>query len=87
MRNGSYETSSVETVAQKLPAAREYLREARIDTTSRLTLREAAAAASLAPDELLAQIEARIRCDARRAPARPVEVAPAARAEKEFMLI
>lgn len=84
MRNGSYENSTVETVAQKLPEARAYLREARIDSTSRMLLRDAAAAASVVPDELLAQIEARIR----RAAARPVEAPAAVEVdEEEFMLI
>jgi iron-sulfur cluster repair protein YtfE (RIC family) len=64
MHNGSYETSAVSHVARKLPAAREILREHRIDS-SRLTLREAALAASVEPDELLAQIEARARRMAR----------------------
>ena len=66
MRNGSYETLSVEQVLQKLPEARDYLREARIDRTNRMTLREAAASVSVVTDELLAQIEARIRRQARR---------------------
>lgn len=88
MRNGSYENSTVETVAQKLPEARAYLREARIDSTSHMLLRDAAAAASVVPDELLAQIEARIRREARRAAAQPAEV-PAGFDEddEEFMLI
>ncbi len=73
MRNGSYENSTVETVARKLPEARDYLREARIDRTSTLMLREAAASVSVNSDELLAQIEARMRRQARRI-ARPVEV-------------
>ena len=66
MRNGSYETLSVEQVVQKLPEARDYLREARIDRTSRMTLRESAASVSVVTDELLAQIEARMRRQARR---------------------
>ena len=66
MRNGSYETLSVEQVVEKLPEARDYLREARIDRTNRMTLREAAASVSVTTDELLAQIEARIRRQARR---------------------
>ncbi len=66
MRNGSYETLSVEQVVEKLPEARDYLREARIDRTSRMTLREAATAVSVVTDELLAQIEARMRRQARR---------------------
>jgi hypothetical protein len=66
MRNGSYETLTVETVTQKLPEAREYLRAARIDNTSRYSLREACATASVESDELLAKIEARMRRQARR---------------------
>jgi hypothetical protein len=66
MRNGSYETLSVEQVVEKLPEARDYLREARIDRTSQMTLREAATAVSVVTDELLAQIEARMRRQARR---------------------
>lgn len=85
MRNGSYENSTVETVAQKLPEARAYLREARIDSTSRMTLREAALAASVEPDELVAQIEARLRREAKRGTARRVEIAE--HAEGEFTLI
>lgn len=87
MRNGSPENSTVEMVAQKLPEAHAYLREARIDRTSRMFLRDAAAAASVVPDELLAQIEARIRREARRAAARPAEVERYAEVEGEFMLV
>jgi iron-sulfur cluster repair protein YtfE (RIC family) len=68
MRNGSYETSDVNKVAGRLPGAREILREYHIDTSSQLRLREAALAASVEPDEMLAQIEARMR-----RMARPVE--------------
>lgn len=69
MRNGNLENSSVEQVVQKLPEARSFLREARIDRTSIMSLREAAAAVSVNSDELLAQIEDRLRREARRAPA------------------
>jgi hypothetical protein len=69
MRNGSYEMNTPTTVASKLPEARAILREQRIDTTDRMTLREAALAASVEPDELLAQIEARTLRAARRAAA------------------
>jgi hypothetical protein len=85
MRNGNFANSTVETVVQQLPEARAFLREARIDRTSRLYLRDAAAAASVVPDELMAQIEDRIRRAARRAAARPVVVEH--QAEEEFMLI
>ena len=67
MRNGSYELSTPATVASKLPEARAILHEQRIDKTDRMTLREAALAAGVQPDELLAQIEARTRRAARRA--------------------
>lgn len=73
MRNGSHELSNVDTVASKLPEARELLREARIDSTSRLSLREAALACGSNPDELLAQIEARLRRAGRQAARRKVE--------------
>jgi iron-sulfur cluster repair protein YtfE (RIC family) len=85
MRNGSYENSTVETVAQKLPAARAILREARIDSTSRMSLRDAAIAASVNPDELTAQIEASLRRQARRAATRPAE--EVAVENSEFLLI
>jgi ribosome-associated translation inhibitor RaiA len=65
MRNGSYETSDVSQVARKLSGAREILSEHRIDISSNLRLREAALAASVEPDEMLAQIEARMRRMAR----------------------
>lgn len=80
MRNGSYENSNVADVIRKLPEARAILREARIDSTSKISLREAALAASVNPDELTAQIEASIRRAARR---RQVEQP----AEEEFELV
>lgn len=67
MRNGSYETSNVDQVVRKLPGARELLAEHRINTGRHLSLREACLAASVAPDEMLAQIEARARRLARSA--------------------
>jgi len=70
MRNGSHELSNVDTVARKLPAARAVLRELRIDSTSRMYLRDAAIAAGANPDEVLAQIEARAQREARRAASR-----------------
>jgi hypothetical protein len=73
MRNGSYAHSAVETVARKLPEARALLREARIDSTSRLRLAEAALATSTNVDELLAVLEDRLRRQARRA-TRPAHV-------------
>lgn len=74
MRNGSYELSTPTTVANKLPEARALLREQRIDSTNRMNLREAALAASVEPDELLAQIEARMRRAARKAVPTPTYV-------------
>lgn len=76
MRNGSYEMSTPITVADKLPEARAILREQRIDMTDRMTLREAALAAGIQPDELLAQLEARTRRAGRR-------VAPAVTVNEE----
>ncbi len=68
MRNGSYETSNVDQVVRKLPGARELLSEHRINMNNRISLREACLATSVEPDEMLAQIEARMR-----RMARPVE--------------
>lgn len=73
MRNGSHELNNVDAVASKLPEARALLREARIDSTTRMSLREAALAAGANPEELLAQIEARMRRQAARAARRPAE--------------
>ena len=84
MRNGSYAHSTVETVARKLPEARALLREARIDSTSRMRLAEAALATSTNADELLAVLEDRIRRQARRAAQRP---APAHVEDEEFALV
>jgi iron-sulfur cluster repair protein YtfE (RIC family) len=61
MRNGSYEASNVDAIARKLPAARSILRGYSIDTSSGLSLRTAALAAGAEPDEVLAQVEARLR--------------------------
>ncbi len=92
MRNGSYEHSSVETVAQKFPEARVYVRKARLNTTYRLALHDAAVAAPVVPDALLAQteIETRRRREERRAAARMAEDALAieiAEDPAEFLLI
>ncbi len=90
MRNGSYENSTVATVAQKLPEARADLRAARIDSTSRMSLRDAAAAAAIVPEEMLAQIEARLRRTDRGTADRVAELALAveiAEDEEAFMLI
>jgi iron-sulfur cluster repair protein YtfE (RIC family) len=85
MRNGSYEMSTPTTVAGKLPEARAILREQRIDSTNRMSLREAALAVSVEPDELLAQIEARMRRVARRAA--PAPVAPMVEHEDELAYV
>lgn len=83
MRNGSNSQLTPEAVAEKLPEARALLREARIDTTARMRLSDAALAASVNVDELLANLEER----ARRA-ARAARRAEAARVEEEaFTLI
>ncbi len=74
MRNGSYAHSTVETVAAKLPEARALLREARIDSTNRMRLADAALASSTNVDELLAVLEDRMRRQARRAARRPAHV-------------
>jgi iron-sulfur cluster repair protein YtfE (RIC family) len=65
MRNGSHELNNVDAVASKLPEARELLREARIDSTTRMSLRDAALAVGTNPDELLAQMEAKLHREAK----------------------
>jgi iron-sulfur cluster repair protein YtfE (RIC family) len=87
MRNGSYEMSTPTTVAGKLPEARAILREQRIDSTNRMSLREAALAVSVEPDELLAQIEARMRRAARRAAPAPAPAAPVFEHEDELAYV
>lgn len=67
MRNGSHETSNVDQVVRKLPGARALFAEHRIDTGRHLSLREACLSTSVEPDEMLAQIEARMRRIARAA--------------------
>lgn len=86
MRNGSYAQLTPEAVAEKLPEARTLLREARIDTTARMRLSDAALATSTNLDELLAVAEDRARRNARvaRSARRPeVELVE----DEEFMLI
>lgn len=84
MSSINYDQQSVEQISSRIPEVRAFLREARIDRTRLLTFREAAAAASVNGDELMAQLEDRMRRQARRA-ARPAEVAH--EAEQEFMLV
>ncbi len=89
MQNGSYAQLSPETVLQKLPGARALLREAHIDSTSRMRLSDAALATSVNTDELLAMIEDRLRRQARRArQPQPVLLRqPVERYEEEFELV
>jgi hypothetical protein len=84
MRNGSYTQLSPETVIAKFPAARALLREARIDSTSRMRLADAALAASVHSDELMAVLEDRMRRAARRPASQP---AHAERREEAFELV
>lgn len=81
MRNGNNEQRTVDQVLARVPEAAHTLREYRIDPTSRMSLRTAAAAASVEVDELLAVMEARARRAARRAAAKP---APAHHTFDEF---
>jgi iron-sulfur cluster repair protein YtfE (RIC family) len=88
MRNGSYEQTTPATVAQKLPEASALMRAARIDTSARLRLTDAALATSTNIDELLANCEDRARRAARRA--HQTQPAPAVLREAEvgeFMLV
>ncbi|WP_129671232.1 hypothetical protein [Candidatus Chloroploca sp. Khr17] len=87
MRNGNYENLSVDAVARRLPESREYLREARIDRTTRMSLREAANSTGTNSDELLAQIEARLRREARRTHIQPVEFVMVYEEEDEMSFV
>jgi hypothetical protein len=87
MRNGSYAQISPEAVAEKLSEARALFREARIDTTARMSLTDAALAAGVSTDELLAVLEDRARRNARRARSAEAARAEAEALEAEFMLI
>lgn len=61
MRNGNFENYTVEEILQTFGAeARTFLRENRIDR-SHLRFADACAAASISPDEFLAQLEAGMR--------------------------
>lgn len=73
MRTSFFEDHTVEQIVRQIPEARSFLREARIDRSSVMAFRDAAAAVSVNSDELLAQIEDRIRRHARRIPARVAE--------------
>lgn len=83
MRNGSYAQISPAHVAQKLPEAGALLREARIDTSARMRLADAALATSTNIDELLANLEDR----ARRAARRVRHSAPVETYDEELMLV
>lgn len=61
MRNGSLEQQTVAQVLTHVPEASSTLRSYGIDPTSRISLAQAAAAASVAPDALLAELEYRMR--------------------------
>jgi iron-sulfur cluster repair protein YtfE (RIC family) len=74
MRNNSLEQQSVARVAAQLPEARRVLRSYRIDSTNRMTLAQAAAAASVEPDALMAELEYRARWMGRRSSVRHEEV-------------
>lgn len=76
MRNGSLETLSVARVAAAVPGASTTLRSYGIDPTDRLLLWQAASAASVTSDEVLAVMEARMRRQAQRAKMQAHEEAP-----------
>ncbi|HJZ46755.1 MAG TPA: hypothetical protein VKE41_06300 [Roseiflexaceae bacterium] len=73
MRNGSVEQQTVDTVIARIPGASSVLRSYGIDPTNRLSLAQAAAAVSVTPDALLAELEAKARRAASVIPARPEE--------------
>jgi iron-sulfur cluster repair protein YtfE (RIC family) len=59
MRNGSIEQQPVEQVMARIPGASNVLRGYGIDPTNRMSLALAAAAVSVTPDALLAELEAK----------------------------
>jgi len=61
MRNGSVEQQTVDQVLARIPGASSVLRSYGIDPTNRLSLAQAAAAVSVTPDALLAELEAKAR--------------------------
>lgn len=65
MRNGSMEQQTVEQIVQRDANVRDTFRSYGIDPTNRLNLATAAAAVSAHPDALLAEIEYRMRRQAR----------------------
>lgn len=68
MRNGSIEQQSVAHTLSHVAGASDILWRSGIDPTSRVSLRQAALAASVAPDELMAVLEYRARKAAKRQP-------------------
>ena len=66
MRNGSFEQQTAEHVITHTPEAAAVLRSYRIDPSNRMSLATAAAAVSMSPDALLAEIEDKLRRAARR---------------------
>jgi len=66
MRNGSIEQQTVEQVIERIPGSSSVLRSYGIDPTNRMALAQVAAAVSVVPDALLAEIEDRARRQARR---------------------
>jgi iron-sulfur cluster repair protein YtfE (RIC family) len=66
MRNGTVEQQAVDQVVARIPGAISVLRSHGIDPTNRLSLMQAAAAVSVTPDALLAELEAKARRLARR---------------------
>ena len=61
MRNGSVEQQAVDQVVARIPGASSVLRSYGIDPSNRMSLMQAAAAVSVTPDALLAELEAKAR--------------------------
>lgn len=66
MGNSHYEQHTVAEVLKQLPEAQVTFRSYGIDPTNRLSLAQAAAAVSVTPDALLAELEYRTRRAAQR---------------------
>jgi iron-sulfur cluster repair protein YtfE (RIC family) len=73
MRNGSVEQQTVDQVVVRIPGASSALRRYGIDPTNRMLLAQAAAAASVVPDALLAELEYRARRMAQRQPVAAID--------------
>jgi hypothetical protein len=65
MRNGSLEQQTVDRVSAQVTGASSVLHSYGIDPTNRMSLAQAAAAVSVAPDALLAVLEDQLRRRAR----------------------